>query len=87
MDSRWSCGQTDGDCEVDFSLNFYRYVKQVQFGESRTRRCRPKTLLSSIFRFSGFCSLGLFFLPGVVSCVVFLKEGYLRVAVLIVCFT
>lgn len=31
MDSRWSCGQTDGDCEVDFSLNYYRYVKQVQF--------------------------------------------------------
>lgn len=40
MDSRWSCGPLatgwatadSEDCEVDFSLNYYRYVRQIQIG-------------------------------------------------------
>lgn len=33
MDTRWSCGLADGDCEIDFGLNYFRYVRQIQFGE------------------------------------------------------
>ena len=41
MDSRWSCGPlaewsgsrfADG-CDIDFSLNYYRYVRQIQLGK------------------------------------------------------
>lgn len=40
-DSRWTCGPLASgsrfyrfeDCELDFSLNYYRYIRQIQFGE------------------------------------------------------
>lgn len=42
MDTRWSCGPLSTgessfrppECEVDFSLNYYRYVRQIKLGES-----------------------------------------------------
>ena len=33
METRWSCGLADGDCAIDFGLIYFRYVRQIQFGE------------------------------------------------------
>ena len=41
MDSRWTCGPLAigssfyrfEDCDLDFSLNYYRYIRQIQLGE------------------------------------------------------
>lgn len=40
MDSRWACGPlATGEvtfnnelCDIEFSLNYFRYVRQLQFG-------------------------------------------------------
>lgn len=42
MESRWACGPLAmgsrffrfEDCDLDISLNYYRYVRQIQIGES-----------------------------------------------------
>lgn len=60
MDSRWSCGPlatgsiqfNTESCDLDFSLNYYRYIRQIQFGE-----CKTPAILFSTPPLSGFgCS-------------------------------
>ena len=54
MASRWSCGPLAlgfGDrysqgCDLEFDLNYFRYVRQIQIGKApRSTKCRPVVLL------------------------------------------
>ena len=64
MDSRWSCGRLalgEGDqnrpedCELGIDLHYFRYVRQIQFGEPlrfhRARR-RAGSIQASVKRAS-----------------------------------